>query len=68
MKDESYPHWLATNTYTARGIPKRTLCAASQYYDTFEELLIRDANQGGYAESLVAQADFGYRFTPKGKT
>ena len=38
-----------------------TLNAVLEYYDTFEQLVIRDANQGGAAKSLILQADLVLR-------
>ena len=41
--------------------PWFTLNAAIEYYDTFEQLAIRDGNYGGAAKSLVLQADLVLR-------
>ena len=68
VKDEPYDKRLTPNTAPAGGIPKPTLCAALRYYDTFEEMAVRGANHGGYAESVIIHAVFGYRFTPRSKT
>ena len=38
-----------------------TLNSILEYYDTFEQLVIRDANLGGAAKSLILQADLVLR-------